>query len=748
MNKKALISGLLTLALCLSVMTGATFALFTGESTTNIAATSGKVEIVSTATLDALYSPKALGADGTITNAENIAGDTFANGGTVEVNGTDITLQNMTPGDKAIIKITMTNRSDVAFVQRLMMSCVDEDKSFFNQLLIGVSDDGTDFTYCSDFATAWEESGVVYASGDTVHKYVSIELPGHVGNKYQGKSAHFFLNLHAVQGNAAAEGEASSATVFMVHDQETFDAALAVADENDAIYFTAPVAGELVVSFTEEKTVTIRGYHINKLTVNAPAGTVHVYNDITVLDAEEVAMHSLHVYGDVASLRAEQGRVVVEYTAEVSEATLASRGAVTLSMPATVVDSNALVGTVDTIIVEEPTEGATVKLIVPDEEQNISGDGKESATVHYGYENWIEEDTKGKKLYIGNATGFRTFGEQVNAGTSYAGWTVFLVNDIDLENKEWTAIGSKSKPFSGSFDGQGHTISNLKITKTVANLASSNRQGLFGTIIPSGATFFGNMTLHNVDIVGGYHVGGVVATSDGSSQTKSDNYLVMSNVKLTGKVTIEGWQGVAGVMGSGNMAELSDIVVDVEDGSYVSNMAGGPDNAFNIVASVKGGGYLASIRNITSNLDVKGKMASIGGLFGVVGGQNTVCTISDVSYSGTVTVMTSSSLQWNRAVYSYNGLIIGTPRFNVVADPDTCTSTGALALHIEDGTVLTDIQMTDVYAWGNNLFGASRDNAYANKSYCTAYVAPASEEISLPVNNVGSSILAEETEEN
>ena len=49
-----------------------------------------------------------------------------------------------------------------------------------------------------------------------------------------------------------------------------------------------------------------------------------------------------------------------------------------------------------------------------------------------------------------------------------------LVNDLSLDNVEWTPLGTNTKPFSGFFDGNGHTISNLKIT------AQNNYFGLFG----------------------------------------------------------------------------------------------------------------------------------------------------------------------------------------------------------------------------------------------------------------------------
>lgn len=51
----------------------------------------------------------------------------------------------------------------------------------------------------------------------------------------------------------------------------------------------------------------------------------------------------------------------------------------------------------------------------------------------------------------------------VNNGDSYAGKTIVLTADINLAGVEWTPIGNTAKPFQGTFDGNGHTVSNLTI---------------------------------------------------------------------------------------------------------------------------------------------------------------------------------------------------------------------------------------------------------------------------------------------
>ena len=79
--------------------------------------------------------------------------------------------------------------------------------------------------------------------------------------------------------------------------------------------------------------------------------------------------------------------------------------------------------------------------------------------------------------YIANDTDLKAFRNKVNDGNTFAGKTIQLTDNINLKNEEWTPIGTNENPFSGSFDGQNHTVSNLKIT----NAGSYN--GLFGKVV-------------------------------------------------------------------------------------------------------------------------------------------------------------------------------------------------------------------------------------------------------------------------
>ena len=79
----------------------------------------------------------------------------------------------------------------------------------------------------------------------------------------------------------------------------------------------------------------------------------------------------------------------------------------------------------------------------------------------------------------------------------YKGWTIYLMNDIDLNNKnfnDYTLGWNDDHKFGGTFDGRGHVIKNLKIK------GKDNNRALFGKI-DNGKVM--NLKLENVDICAG-----------------------------------------------------------------------------------------------------------------------------------------------------------------------------------------------------------------------------------------------------
>lgn len=84
---------------------------------------------------------------------------------------------------------------------------------------------------------------------------------------------------------------------------------------------------------------------------------------------------------------------------------------------------------------------------------------------------------------IANSSELELFATRVNAGNDFAGKFVKLTADIDLESKEWTAIGANGvKPFKGTFNGNGYQVQNLYSNKTVGD-REDIYAGLFGYVI-------------------------------------------------------------------------------------------------------------------------------------------------------------------------------------------------------------------------------------------------------------------------
>lgn len=128
---------------------------------------------------------------------------------------------------------------------------------------------------------------------------------------------------------------------------------------------------------------------------------------------------------------------------------------------------------------------------------------------------------------ISNAAELAWVAQQVNAGTTFSGKTVKLVNDINLGYKAWTPIGGCTKSptitFHGTFDGNGKTISNLYASDNTAKDASA---GLFGGMT---SALVKNLTIKNATI-NSTHFAGVIC---GYVQCSSISNCKVSNVKVT-----------------------------------------------------------------------------------------------------------------------------------------------------------------------------------------------------------------------
>lgn len=132
----------------------------------------------------------------------------------------------------------------------------------------------------------------------------------------------------------------------------------------------------------------------------------------------------------------------------------------------------------------------------------------------------------------------------VNEGNIFQGKTIILKNDIILNNinnaeawladpsgNEWSAIGTSTAPFKGTFDGNKHTISGLYI-KTV-----KNDNGLFGVIEDA---VIKNIGLVNFYMNAGQYNGGIAGYSENST---------FENVYNKGKIIVDRQAYIGGLVG-------------------------------------------------------------------------------------------------------------------------------------------------------------------------------------------------------
>jgi hypothetical protein len=138
-----------------------------------------------------------------------------------------------------------------------------------------------------------------------------------------------------------------------------------------------------------------------------------------------------------------------------------------------------------------------------------------------------------------------------------------LTADIDLSGKEWKPISVGSRlvigwqdtylPFTGTFDGQGHVIRNLKITdKSIRYVglfggvegATIKNTGMEDTIIDAGDSMVGAICGSGTALIDNcYNTGSVSSEFESGGISGEGSSSNISNCYNTGKISGVGWTG-------------------------------------------------------------------------------------------------------------------------------------------------------------------------------------------------------------
>ena len=464
-NKRSIWTTIVIAVLCLVIVTGSTFSLFTSKSGTDIAITSGNLDM--TAMIDAdslvLYS---MGAQMT---------RNFANGGYAAFNNakTELSLNKITPGDSARFNIVLTNNSNIDFKYRV--TC--EVEGILSEILVATVNSTLIVSGQSEWMT-WNEEG------NTKILAIEISLPtGLFGDEfsgydaYKGQSATIAFAVEAVQANGVEEYEESINPPKVPTVVEQVEAP--AIDENGATTESVEIeATDKGVSATipegvklaegvEELTLSIKeiadsqaNVEINEAEETKVSLDVHIEgiseeNDVPMaIKLDGVAPKGLndsniklyHVENGVTVQMTQVG-MADEFTAHNQFKYDAVTGDLILNL-------------------------ASFSEVAVVSDNVIHWDGK-SATAFAG-----GSGTEADPYLIANASQLAFFRDVVDGGKTFNGEFVKLTNDVILnhhgetsnqfdpigwgyDNAAYNRGGAAGKVFMGTFDGDGHGIHGL-----------------------------------------------------------------------------------------------------------------------------------------------------------------------------------------------------------------------------------------------------------------------------------------------
>lgn len=193
MKRNVIVSAFLAIALCMSVIAGATFALFTSNAKVNLSITSATVKVSADVENLKLYSTTEVNPATNKGKKQDLTGNTFLLGGTANFTDGVLTLDRLAPGDGVTFDIKLTNKSNIDVKYRVVIG----------EATGGDLADALDITVNGDkyegaINTEWNE---VAANADIPSVPVKVELPVAADNDYAEKTVSLDITVEVVQAS-------------------------------------------------------------------------------------------------------------------------------------------------------------------------------------------------------------------------------------------------------------------------------------------------------------------------------------------------------------------------------------------------------------------------------------------------------------------------------------------------------------------------------------------------------------------
>lgn len=295
--------------------------------------------------------------------------------------------------------------------------------------------------------------------------------------------------------------------------------------------------------------------------------------------------------------------------------------------------------------------------------------------------------TEDEPYQIGTAQEMAWLAYAVNNQMESEGYCAVLTADIDLGYCQWPVIGVLSgngqRAYTGTFDGQGHTVSGLNIT----SLGGRQKLGLFGVAqdaVIENLTVRGNIDLTGVrsyDTTTGYIIGGVLGSGEGGGVTirscvsQVDISVSFVNDQKAQNSAVGGLVGRLSGSGSHEITNCRNegrIYTAFEPGAYYLGGSGGDGGQGGIVGFIGASAQLECCVN--TGTVYAGRAAGVGGIVGNAGDSGVTITLNQCANQGAVSNDTGGVLLRKGGT---GGIIGLAPTGSVTVS--SCYNTGAVA---------------------------------------------------------------------
>ena len=325
----------------------------------------------------------------------------------------------------------------------------------------------------------------------------------------------------------------------------------------------------------------------------------------------------------------------------------------------------------------------------------------------------------GTIIGISTAQELEWLADAVNRGNSMYGKTIVLTNNIDMSGiDDWTPIGDYYM-FQGTFDGQGHTISNL--TMTTLNPSSTSGQevmGLFGIVA--------NATIKNVNL------NNFIISVAG---TEGDDTLFPDSSFLVAQVDYRYGVNISGITVANSFIDSGGGIIGVCDGyatitdcfTQFTAMSQDNTNTYCVGGIVQLSNKGITIRGCSSSFTASGNYYLAGGIAGRVtlsGTQQNI--IEDCAFTGNLRSTRTSNMRGIGGIVGHANTTTNGSNSNLTINRVYSDATLSSTLNSNRIAGIVSISRDDGGTWDGtasntvNIF-----DAYSSGSYHSYYLAQA-----------------------